>query len=164
VPSFPSRDPIASSCRDPPHPFLSFFRLQWTHSSRIQVAALFFRAYTQHRHPIALVLIRQPRGHMQIHRRSSERVTLLTYHIRLGGFQNLICLAKFFRVAIALLRYLPQTRKMAAYMSAINTTGTFRVASRTQTIGINMTVWTAPPMYRTHLDLSHHFPLVEQVC
>ena len=102
--------------------------------------------------------MRQPRGRMHKHRRSSERATC---HIQLGGTQNFIWLARFFKVAIPLPRYLPQIRKMAAYMLAINTTGTFREALKTKIAGAHMTTWMVPP---THLDLSHRSPLVEQVC
>ncbi len=58
-----------------PHSRLSF---QWTkiHSTRIQLAALFFHAYTQHRS--YLIILGQPRDRIQIHRRFSERAT---YHI-----------------------------------------------------------------------------------
>lgn len=134
---------------------------QWTkiHSTRIQLAALFFHAYTHHRHPIILVLVCQPRDRIQMHRRFSERAT---YHIRLGGTQKINLLAKFLKGATPCC--LRQIRKMAAYMSAINIHNSFRVALKPQTVGIHMTILIVLPMSRTHPDLNYRSPRVEPVC
>ena len=87
--SYPSRDPIAS-CRPLGATQPLILQIQWTriHLTRIQLAAPFFRVYIQHRsRPIILVLIRQPRDRIQMHRRFSERAS---YHRQLGGTQKSI--------------------------------------------------------------------------
>lgn len=53
-------------------------------------------------------------------------------------------------------------QKTVAYMPAIRATDTFRRPLKMQTVSTYMTTWMFP-MWRTHLDQSHHFLLIERV-